>query len=131
MKYEIARFIESIELEPIIIDEQANKGQTIIEKIENNSDVGFALILYSPCDIGGIDKEHLLPRARQNVILEHGYMIGHLGRDRVCALMNGEIEEPTDISGIVYISMANNWKLELSRELKKAGLEIDLNKLVK
>lgn len=131
MKYELARFIESIGLDAIIIDECANKGQTIIEKIESNSDVGYAIILYSPCDIGGTNKEKLQPRARQNVVFEHGYMIGHLGRDRVCALIAGEIEEPTDISGIVYISMATNWKLELSRELKKAGLEIDLNKLVK
>lgn len=130
MKHELARFIESIGLYAIIIDECVNKGQTIIEKIESNSDVGYAIILYSPCDIGGINKENLQPRARQNVVFEHGYMIGHLGRDKVCAIMKGEIEKPTDIDGIVYISMTDNWKILLGIELKNAGIEIDLNLLV-
>lgn len=129
MKHEVARFIELLGLEAIILDEQVNRGQTIIEKIEENASVCFAVVLYSPCDVGGKDKDNLEPRARQNVVFEHGFMIGKLGRDKVCAIIKGTIEKPTDIAGIVYIQMEGDWKLQLARELKNARLDVDLNRL--
>ena len=43
-KLEVARFIEKLNLEPIILHEQANDGLTIIEKIEKYSDVGFGIV---------------------------------------------------------------------------------------
>ena len=51
-KTEIARFIEKLNLIPIILHEQANSGKTIIEKIEEHSNVGFGVVLYTPCDVG-------------------------------------------------------------------------------
>ena len=51
-KIETARFIEKLGFKPIILHEQASSGQTIIEKIENYSNVGFGVVLYTPCDIG-------------------------------------------------------------------------------
>ena len=33
----------------------------------------------------------LKPRARQNVVFEHGYLIGKLGRNKVCALVKEEV----------------------------------------
>lgn len=131
---EVARFIEKFDLEAIILHEQPNSGKTIIEKIEANSDVQYAVVLYTPCDMGrakeaSVDEERA--RARQNVVFEHGYLIGKLGRDKVSALVKGDIEKPGDISGVVYISMDDigAWKTELAREMKSAGLEVDMNKL--
>ena len=50
-------------------------------------------------------------RARQNVILELGYLMGALGRDRVAALIRPGVEQPSDILGIAYIPMdADDWK---------------------
>ncbi len=133
-KIEVARFIEKFGLEAIILHEQPNSGKTIIEKIEANSDVQYAVVLYTPCDMGrakeeGVNEEK--ERARQNVVFEHGYLIGKLGRDKVSALVKGDIEKPGDISGVVYISMddAGAWKTELAREMKSIGLEVDMNKL--
>lgn len=106
-KYAVARFVEKIGLEAIILHEQASSGNTIIEKIEANSNVGFGIVLYTPCDLGASqeEKELLKPRARQNVVFEHGYLMGKIGRENVCALVKGDIEKPTDIAGVVYISM--------------------------
>ena len=83
----VARFLEKLALEPIILHEQPNKGRTIIEKFEDYADVGFAVVLLTPDDVGAIkDREaDLRPRARQNVVFEFGYFIGKLGRERVCA----------------------------------------------
>jgi predicted nucleotide-binding protein len=131
-KTEVARFVEQIGLKAIILHEQANGGKTIIEKIEANTDVGFAIILYTPCDAGNLAGENPKPRARQNVIFEHGYLIGRLGRDKVCALVKGDIEKPNDISGVLYTDYDDKgaWKMELAKELREAGYEIDMNKIL-
>ena len=130
-KLEVARFIEKIGLEPIILHEQVNDGMTIIEKIEKYSNVGFGIVLYTPCDIGyAKDKEkEKMARARQNVVFEHGYLISKLGRNNVCALVKDSVEVPNDISGIVYIPLDNNggWKIPLAKEMKSSGYEIDFN----
>ncbi len=129
----VARFLESVGLVPIILHEQANKGRTIIEKVEANSDVSFAVVLLTPddegCAKGGVSE----PRARQNVLLELGYFIGRLGRDRVCALKRGMLEIPSDFAGVVWEPMdaSNGWKQALGRELEAAGHTIDWNKVMR
>jgi len=126
-KQEVARFIEKLGLQSIILHEQASSGMTIIEKIEHYSnDADFALILYTACDHGrGVHESKIPPknRARQNVVFEHGYLIAKLGRENVCALVKGEIEIPNDISGVVYVPMGNfgAWKPEVVKELKACG----------
>lgn len=127
-KYEMADAIKELGLEPIILHEQASSGMTIIEKIEHYSDVGFAVILYTPCDIGGkrAQKMELLSRARQNVVFEHGYLIGKLKRNRVMAFVKDMVETPNDISGVLYIELDKNqnWKDALKKELKSAGYSV-------
>lgn len=82
----------------------------------------------------GKDKNNndLNKRARQNVIFEHGYLISKLGRDRVCALVKGEIETPGDISGVVYIPMddGEGWQLKLAKDMRTAGCNINIDKLL-
>jgi predicted nucleotide-binding protein len=128
----VARFIERIGFEAIILSEQANQGRTIIEKIEANGDVSFAVVLLTPDDIGGKAADSLRPRARQNVLLELGYFIARLGRDRVCTLAKGDLEVPTDFAGVVWESLddAGAWKTGLARELKAAGYPVDWNKVM-
>lgn len=127
----VARFLKAMDFEPVILHEQPNQGGTVIEKFEANSDVGFAVVLLTPDDVGrSIKEEELKPRARQNVLLELGYFIGHLGRDKVCALRRGDVELPSDYVGVVWEKMddGGGWKLALARELKAAGHEVNLNK---
>lgn len=132
-KQAVARFVEKIGLEAIILHEQASSGKTIIEKIEANSNVGFAIVLYTPCDLGASKEkpDQQKPRARQNVIFEHGYLIGKIGRKNVCALVKGDIEKPNDISGVVYIKMdeGDGWKYTVAKEMKACGYDVDLNKI--
>lgn len=132
-KLEVARFIEKIGFEPIILHEQASGSKTIIEKIETYSDVGFGVVIYTPCDLGAksSDTANFNGRARQNVVFEHGFLMGKLGRPNVCPLVKGSVETPNDISGIVYTSMdSTNWQLELANELRTAGYAVDMNKVI-
>lgn len=132
-----ARFVEKLGYEAIILHEQASKGRTIIEKIEDYSDeTDFAIVLYTPDDLGNVKTEAesengtLNNRARQNVVFEHGFLMGKIGRENVVPLVEGNIELPNDISGIVYISN-QNWQTDIAKEMNAVGYDIDFNKLYK
>jgi predicted nucleotide-binding protein len=118
-------------LDVIILSEQPNQGRTIIEKFEHYARVSFALVILTPDDQGGRRGDMQQPRARQNVILELGFFIGKLGRERVAALATSEIERPSDVDGVLYIpyDKAGAWKYKLADELRAAGLPVDMNKL--
>jgi predicted nucleotide-binding protein len=126
----VARFLSGAGFTPIILHEQANQGRTVIEKIVEHGDVGFAVVLLTPDDTGAAKGQADRARARQNVLLELGYFIGRLGRERVCALKKGELELPSDFGGVVYEAMdaGNGWKLALGRELKAAGYDFSFDK---
>lgn len=133
-KETVARFISQLGLEPIILHEQPNQGRTVIEKFEDYSEVGYAIALITPDDTGSSikDPENIRKRARQNVIFEFGYFIGKLGRHRVAGLVKGDIEVPSDYSGVLYIPIDESgaWRFLLIKELKSVGYEVDANKAI-
>lgn len=129
LKQEVARIIEKQGLEAVILSEQANGGKTIIEKIEENSDVGAAICLFTGDDYGrakDATSENL--RARQNVVFEAGYFMGKLGRGNVILIASPDIEIPSDLQGVVYTNK-DMWQTDVLRELKAIGYNVDFNKL--
>lgn len=134
LKQTVARFVSQLGLNPIILHEKPNEGKTLIEKFEKHSNVPFAIILLTADDVGASKSQpnSLKPRARQNVVGELFYFLAKLGRNKVCALYEEEVELPSDLHGIAYTKLDPNaaWKFELAREMKAAGLTVDLNKVV-
>lgn len=133
IRNEVELFVRSIGYEPVILCKQPDMGSTIIEKIERESStISYAIIIYTSCDLGKANTEiELKPRARQNVIFEHGYMYAQLGRTRVCAILEEGVEQPSDLQGVVYkkIDKEGNWRYAIAKEMKAVGLEVDLNKI--
>jgi predicted nucleotide-binding protein len=134
-KQQVARFLAAVtEREPVILHEQANSGRTIIEKFEDYAgSAAFAVILLTGDDDGGVrGSGEWRPRARQNVVFELGFFIGALGRSRVAVLHEEGVEKPSDISGILYTPLDEGgaWRLDLAKELRAAGLQVDLNRAV-
>jgi predicted nucleotide-binding protein len=127
----VARFMEKLNLKVIILHEQPSRGRTIIEKFEHGSQVGFAVALLTPDDVGAAKENpaDLHPRARQNVIFELGYFCGALSRTRVCALYVEGVEIPSDFHGVVYIPLdsTGGWKLKLTKELLEAGMQANIS----
>ena len=116
---------------PIVLREKPNEGQTIIEKIEKYTNVGFAIVLYTPCDEGKAKESSVYKsRSRQNVVFEHGYLCAKLGRKYVCALVKDDVEIPGDLGGVVYTPMNPGWEMLVARELKSAGYTFDASKLL-
>jgi len=131
-KLEVARYLERVTgQEPIILHMQPNSGRTIIEKFEQHaSEAGFAVILLTADDLGRAKDGEDRPRARQNVVFEFGFFIGSLGRDRVAALHERGVEQPSDIDGLLYTSLEGNWQVDLGRELKRADIDVNLSRLI-
>ena len=133
VRNDIARFLEKLRLNAVILHEQPNKGRTLIEKFTDHANVGFAVVLLTADDRGGPYKDPYdaqKSRARQNVIFELGFFVGKLGRNRVCALYQQGVEIPSDYAGVIYILLdeVGAWRLALARELKSAGFDIDMNR---
>lgn len=113
--------------------EYAHKGRTLLEKFEQiTTTTGFAVVLATADDIGKLNDtlSNGQLRARQNVILELGYFIGKLGRDKVALITKGNLELPSDLFGMGYIDVgyADDWRASLAAELNAAGIEVDTNK---
>ena len=124
-----------MDLSATILDEQPSRGQTIIDKFEEHAnEAGFAIVLLTADDVGAPKnkKDEPKPRARQNVIMELGYFLCGLGRDRVRILYEKGVELPSDIHGIIYVQMDERgaWKLELAQEMASIGMTVDMNKLL-
>jgi len=127
---------------PIVLSEQPSMGKTVMEKLEAYSDVGFVFVILTPDDLGGfveLGSKWSRPqrlrnflktahnRPRQNVILEFGYFIGKLGRDRVACLLKKPVEQPSDMQGIVYLTFKESLKeikMDMLKELRAAGYKI-------
>lgn len=138
LKEKVARTLDQLGLEPIILHEQADGGRTIIEKFEANAeDCRFAVILLTADDYGQSKEERTAAnepklRARQNVVFEMGYFMGRLGRARVVVLLDNGVEKPGDIDGFVYVPTADEygWKMRLAKELINCGYKVDLYKII-
>lgn len=124
------------DLEPIILDQQASGGQTIIEKLEEYAaDVGYAIILATPDDEGKAKSESSYKsRVRQNVVLELGMFLAKLGRNRVAILWKEatDFEKPSDIQGLIYIPFkdkVDDVSVSLIRELSRQGYKIDSGRI--
>lgn len=135
MKLAVARKIEKLDFEPLILHEKPNKGRTIIEKFTDYADVSFAVVLLSPDDLAyPKDKtpDDAKYRARQNVIFELGYFLGKLGRKNVTVIYRKttDFEIPNDYSGVLWIPFESGWEFDLVKELKACSFNVDANKLL-
>jgi predicted nucleotide-binding protein len=137
LKNRIEIFLRELGLTPIVLHREPDQGRTIIEKLEDYSDVSYAFVLLTPDDVGYPKEEETKPdeqrqkepRARQNVIFELGFFVGLLGRKRVCCLYKSKVALPTDIFGILYKNVATDIQsigYELLKELKAAGYEVKM-----
>lgn len=134
-KHAVARFLEQLQITPVILQEQINRGMTVIEKFEEfASRAGFAVVLMTPDDFGyAVGNEGAKKyRPRQNVVLELGFFVSKLGREKTLVLTKGDVEMPSDVMGLVYEPMdrTDGWKIRLARELKAAGFKIDMNQVI-
>lgn len=137
LKTDLERFLRELGLEPIVLHRQPDKGQTLIEKFETHSDVGYAFVLLTPDEVAyTIDQEKKSDanrvkerRSRPNVIFEFGFFVGKLGRSRVCCIYRGNVVLPSDLNGLIYKKVdgsVDDSGFAIIKELKAAGYKVSL-----
>jgi predicted nucleotide-binding protein len=137
LKAECEVLLTNIGLTPIVLHREPDQGRTIIEKIEQHSDVGYAIILMTPDEISYLANEKAKPeserklenRSRPNVIFEFGYFVGKLGRNRVCCVVKDSTSRPSDIDGLIYKDASGGMDsaaFGIIKELKAAGYSVTL-----
>ncbi|MEQ8626985.1 nucleotide-binding protein [Ekhidna sp.] len=118
-RLEVCHLLKSeFKLETIVLQEQPNESlDTIIAKFERlASDCGMAIVLMTADDVS-----NKFTRTRQNVIFELGYFLGKLrGKEerRIIIIKNGDVEIPSDISGVLYLEFHKSVE-ELYLPIKK------------
>jgi CheY-like chemotaxis protein len=123
--------VRQMGLVPVILADAPAGGDTVIEQLERAAErVHFAVVLLTGCDQGYPTgkPEKLKLRARQNVIFELGWFVAALGRSRVVALCEPEVEIPSNFLGVRYFDLDphGDWRERLPGELRKGGIDVDL-----
>jgi predicted nucleotide-binding protein len=91
--------------------------------------LSFAVVIMTGDDLGRAkdqpgDERY---RARQNVVLEFGYLLGKYPRNKVFVLHEEGVEMPSDLGGVLYIpyDRPGAWQMLLSRGVKNAKIPIN------
>jgi predicted nucleotide-binding protein len=112
-------------IKAILLEKEAHGGKTLLEKLEEHSDVDYAFITLTPDDVGALRGETLRERGRQNVIFEWGLFAGRIRRENMCILIKGDVEIPSDLHGIGHYAFKDSVEerfLGIDTELRKAKI---------
>lgn len=113
----VREFCGKLGFEAAEITAGAEAHASMVEQLDQHAQLAFGLIL-TRADQG--------PKP-----FELGYCVGRLGPKRVFILTSNDEKLAVDEHGLLHIPLdpADGWQLHLARQLKRAGLEIDLNRV--
>ena len=117
---EVSGFAEQMGLEPVIIGNPPGGGAAVsLDKLEELRDLDFAI---------------LLPAEKADAaasLLAIGFLLAVLGRNRICFVTDGSADGLPELEGAQKVTVdgaGGMWRLLLAREMRRAGLEVDLNR---
>jgi predicted nucleotide-binding protein len=135
----VARLLEQAGTHEVtILNERSNGRGALSEQFgEHAPGSRYAVVLLTADDIAAprVDSEdepYFSPRAHQAVVFEMGFLVAALAPGCVCVLYEEGVQLPCDLDGIAYVRLdpAGTWQPKLLLQLRKAGFDYDLNKLV-
>jgi hypothetical protein len=115
----VTAFLTQLDLDPVAI--APGGSGSLIDRVDALRDLDFAVVAM-PADTGGGAGD----------LLEIGYLLGALGRARVCFVLDGKAVAASAIEGFPRHAMDEGglWRLLLAREMKQSGLDVDLNRAI-
>lgn len=122
VKDDVAAFLRSLNVETIVLEDMANNGSTVIEKLEKVNAEKAVIILTGDDKIIPFKSHYQNKYPRQNVIFEYGYFMAKLGRNNVICVAKDRrcLSLLSDVDGVVYIQYKANdkkWKKEIQNEI--------------
>lgn len=123
--------VRQLGLQPAFLPELSNpSGGAFFHRLEHLADLQYAIVAL-PADVldaaaGGL--KALSP----GMLMELGFLLGTVGKDRVFFLVPGPAAKSLPWDGVASVPMddAGLWHLLLARAMKQAGLDVDLNRAV-
>ena len=117
-------FLLDLGVQAAVIDSTSFDG-AYIERLDKLRDLDYAVVVLAAEDMegGGL---------RRDLLLQVGFLLGAIGRNRMCCLIAADVPMPAELNGAVRQPMDESglWRLLLAREMRRAGLEIDMNKAI-
>jgi hypothetical protein len=116
----VLQFLQTLSLATI----EADHTNGLIETLEGRNDAGFMVVM------NGIDAS---PNGglSESSIFKLGYCAGRMGIKKMCLLHTNGHTIGGDSHGLPHVPVdaSGGWQLHLARQMKRAGLDIDLNRL--
>lgn len=121
--------VRQLGLQPAFLPELSNpSGGAFFHRLEHLADLQYAIVLLpaNALDAAAGGLKALSP----GLLMELGFLLGTVGKDRVFFLVPGSAAKPLPWDGVASVPMddAGLWRLLLARAMKQAGLEVDLNR---
>jgi hypothetical protein len=124
-----AAFVEGLGLESSLVQASAGSGQhRSIDALDEVRGADYALVVLPASDLGAAAPGAAV---RPEILLEAGFLFGAVGRRRVCFLFDGPPALGPELQAVVVhhvLDQAGVWRLLLAREMKQAGLDVDMNR---
>lgn len=110
-------------------DEAAKSLTAFLKQMGLDAITGGAGATPSPDTLEKLRPVRFAILMRSDRPLETGFLLGVLGAPRVCLLLPSQSSGP-GLDSLTRVPLDNTgvWRLLLAREMKQAGLDIDLNK---
>jgi predicted nucleotide-binding protein len=123
-------FVTQLGLQATTLNDPLDANDSaFFERLEKLNDLKFAIVQLPARTPGSLGTTtHALTPA---LLLELGFLISALGRNRICFLVtgNGNAVLPA-WEGVARVPLdeAGTWRLLLARTMKQAGLNVDMNR---
>ena len=122
-------FIEQLGLEPVLVPGAlAHDLAGSIDMLEEVRGADYVIVLRPADDLGSTPGG---PGLRSDVLLELGFLFGAVGRRRVCFILAGKPSPGAELDAVTArhaMDDAGLWRLLLAREMRQAGLDVDMNR---
>jgi hypothetical protein len=113
----LGKFLSELGIPTVPLVESANPGDWT-EAIDKHSSAGFAIVSAAAGD----------PRLAS---FRLGYAAGKLGSGHLCVVHPAGTISGVEATGLTHMALdeGGGWQLQLARQLKRAGVSVDLNRL--
>ena len=130
---EVKVLLLQLGLKPITICNESDKGRSILTKVKECVDKSsYSIVLFTPDDKGSLatETEKTNFRARENVLIELGYVIAKLGGENVSVLKKGETNIPSDLQGLSLVMREESkWEYHLVKNMKEVFKDISSDQI--
>ena len=116
---EVHDFLSKLGLNPVTANHSVSKHAAVFSEIDKHLDAAYAVVLL------GFDEKVVSSDTAYGL----GMLVGRMGRDKVCAVINDKSTGIDTYDGITYVPVdpAGAWKFVMIKNLKTAGFDVDAN----